>query len=110
MNCAHEESVKRGGLSVELCTQRFNGSDLSIMILLMIALVFIMRPRCSSLPPSEMIRIIDNGNSATIINGVSYKISSIFTTAADVMLKKYRPGWVFLAFALVSLTIVLHHH
>ena len=106
MNCAHEERVKRVGLSVELFKQRFNGSDLSTMILYMIALVFIMGPRCSTLPPSEMIGIIGNGNSAIIINGVSYNISSILTTAADVMLKKYRPGWVFLAFALVSLTIV----
>ena len=106
MNCAHGGRVKRVGLSVELFTQRFNGSDLSTMILYMIALVFIMGPRCSTLPPSEMIGIIGNGNSAIIINGVSYNISSILTTAADVMLKKYRPGWVFLAFALVSLTIV----
>ena len=76
------------------------------MVLYMIALVFIMGPRCSTLPPSEMIGIIGNGNSAIIINGVSYNISSIITTAADVMLKKYRSGWVFLAFALVSLTII----
>ena len=107
MNCELEESVKSGGLSLELCAERFNnGSDLEVIILYMIALVFIMGPRCSTLPPSEIIGIIGNGNSAIIINGVSYNISSMLTTAADVMLKKYRSGWVLLAFALVSLTIV----
>ena len=77
MNCAHEESVRKGGLSMELCTERFNGYDLSIMILFMIALVFIMGSRCSTLPPTEMIGIIGNSNSAIIINGVSYNISRI---------------------------------
>ena len=101
-----EKIVARGGLSVGLSTERFNGSDLSIMILYTIALVFIMGPRCSTLPPSEMIGIVGNGNSAIIINGVSYNISSILTTAADVMLKKYRIGWVFLAFSLVLLTLI----
>ena len=62
---------------MELCTERFNGYDLSIMILFMIALVFIMGSRCSTLPPTEMIGIIGNSNSAIIINGVSYNISRI---------------------------------
>ena len=105
-NCADDKCVIRGGLSVGLCTERFNGSDRAIMILYTIALVFIMGPRCSTLPPSEMIGIVGNGNSAIIINGVSYNISSILTTAADVMLKKYRFGWVFLAFSLVLLTLI----
>ena len=102
----HMQIVNKVGLPVEIYAQRSNGSDFSSMILCMVALVFIMGPRCSTLPPSEMIGIIGNGNSAIIINGVSYNISSIFTTAADAVLKKYRSGWVFLAFALVSLTII----
>ena len=101
-----EKILHRHDLTVELYARRFNESDFSSMILCMVALVFIMGPRCSTLPPSEMIGIIGNGNSAIIINGVSYNISSIFTTAADAVLKKYRSGWVFLAFALVSLTII----
>ena len=86
--------------------ERFNVSDRAIMILYTITLVYIMGPRCSTLPPSEMIGIIGNGNLAIIINGVSYNISSILTTAAEVVLKKYRYGWIILAFSLVLLTTI----
>ena len=101
-----EKIVARGGFPLGPCPERFNGCDRAIMIRYTIALVFIMGARCSTLPPSEMIGIIGNGNSAIIINGVSYSISSILTTAADVMLKKYRYGWIFLAFALFLLTMI----
>ncbi|CAF2146149.1 unnamed protein product, partial [Rotaria magnacalcarata] len=46
-----------------------------------------MGPKCSTFEMGGNIQIVGNGNSAVVINGVSYNISSLFNTAVDAIMQ-----------------------
>ncbi|CAF4567687.1 unnamed protein product [Rotaria socialis] len=53
------------------------------------------------------IQIVGNGNSAVVINGVSYNISRLFNTAVDAIMQKYRSELILMQFTSVSLVVIL---
>lgn len=66
-----------------------------------------MGPRCSRLPMRTNIGIWGNGNSATVIHGNDYNISSILQTAVGVTMDTYRSELIFIQFAIFSLVMML---
>lgn len=53
------------------------------------------------------VQIVGNGNSAVVINGVSYNISSLFNTAVDAIMQKYRSELILMQLTSVSLVVIL---
>ncbi|CAF3836217.1 unnamed protein product [Rotaria magnacalcarata] len=49
-----------------------------------------MGPKCSTFEMGGNIQIVGNGNSAVVINGVSYNISSLFNTAVDAIMQSMK--------------------
>jgi hypothetical protein len=69
-------------------------------------IVFIMGPKCSTIQIGGNVGISGNGNSALIINGISYNISSIFNTAVNVIMQRYRSELILMIFTSVSLVAI----
>ena len=76
------------------------------MLLYTLDIVFIMGPKCSTLQIDGKVQISDNGNSAVIINGFSYNISSLFNTAISLIMQKYRSELILIQFTAVSLVVI----
>lgn len=52
------------------------------------------------------IHIYGHGNSAVIINGISYNITSLFNTALHLIMKRYRSELILIQFISVLVLIV----
>ncbi|CAF4617426.1 unnamed protein product [Rotaria socialis] len=66
-----------------------------------------MGPKCSTFEMGGNVQIVGNGNSAVVINGVSYNISSLFNTAVDAIMQRYRSELILMQFTSVSLVVIL---
>ena len=66
-----------------------------------------MGPKCSTFEMGGNVQIVGNGNSAVVINGVSYNISSLFNTAVDAIMQRYRSELILMQFTSVSLVLLL---
>ena len=77
-----------------------------MVLLYTLSIVFIMGPKCLTLQIDGKVHILGNGNSAVIINGVSYNISSLFNTAVSLIMQKYRSELILIQFTTVSLVII----
>ncbi|CAF0765890.1 unnamed protein product [Adineta steineri] len=65
-----------------------------------------MGPKFSTCQVGSNVGIFGNGNSALIINGVSYNISNIFSAAANVFMQKYRSEFIIMQFTSIALVII----
>ena len=65
-----------------------------------------MGPKCSTLQMGGNVDISGTGNSAVIINGISYNISSIFNTAINLIMQKYRFELILMHFTSISLVLM----
>jgi hypothetical protein len=66
-----------------------------------------MGPKCSTFEMGGNVQIVGNGNSAVVINGVSYNISSLFNTSVDAIMQRYRSELILMQFTSVSLVVIL---
>ena len=76
------------------------------MIPYIFGIVFIMGPKCSMVQIGDNVDISGNGNSAIIIKGISYNISSIFNTAVNLIMQKYRSELILMQITSVSLVVI----
>ena len=65
-----------------------------------------MGPKCSTFQIDGEVHISGNGNSAVMINGVSYNISSLFNTAISLIMQKYRSELILIQFTAISLVVI----
>lgn len=78
----------------------------SIRILFTIGENFNMGGTCSSIQLGGDVHIPGNGNSAIIFNGVSYNILSIFNSAVNLIVQKYRFESIIIQFTSIGLSTI----
>ena len=66
-----------------------------------------MGPRHSTPPVNNNINVSGNGNLAILINGVQHNISSMFDTAVDMVMQKYRSELILVHFTWIMLMAIL---
>jgi hypothetical protein len=84
-----------------------NISVLFVLFFNILDIIFIMGSQCSTSPIRNSVGILGSGNSAVIINGMSYNISNMFNVAVKLVMQEYRSELILMQFTSVSLVVIL---